>query len=194
MIFTPLGLQGAWLITLEPDADNRGFFARLWSSQEFRERGLESTFIESSLSLNVSTGTLRGLHYQPHPHEEVKLVTCVRGSLWDVVVDLRPGSPTLGQWEAVELSSSNLSSLYVPKGLAHGFQTLEDDTLVLYNISAPFNRGASLGVAWDDPTLDIRWPGALRRTISPRDLAHPSLQVVLSSTPAEPGEADRSQT
>ncbi|MBN1909682.1 MAG: dTDP-4-dehydrorhamnose 3,5-epimerase [Pirellulales bacterium] len=168
MILRPTKLEGAWLV--EPDRfdDERGFFARTWSRDEFAARGLETALAQCNVSYNRRAGTLRGMHYQVAPHEEVKLVRCSRGSLLDVIVDLRPESPTFGQWDAVELSAANALQLYIPRRFAHGFQTLEDDTEISYQISTAYHPESARGIRWNDPALGIVWPEA-ERTMSDRD-------------------------
>lgn len=175
MRFEELPLQGAFLVHWEPLRDERGFFARTWCEEEFAARGLEARTVQVNLSHNVRRGTLRGLHYQAAPHAEAKVVTCLRGALWDVVVDLREGSPTRRRWHAVELRAGAPRSLYVPKGFAHGFQTLEDDTLLLYQMSDFYHPASARGVRWDDPSLAIPWPQVPPPEISERDRAHPLL-------------------
>lgn len=158
MLFTPTPIAGAILIDLEPQADDRGFFARSLCVEEFAEHGLDGRMTQQSVSWNARRGTLRGLHYQAAPHGEGKLVRVTRGAIFDVVVDLRPESATHGRWHGVELSAQNRRQLYIPKGLAHGFQTLVDDCEVFYQMSTPFHPGAARGIRWDDPTLAIAWP------------------------------------
>jgi dTDP-4-dehydrorhamnose 3,5-epimerase len=175
MHFTPLPLEGAYTIMSEPLRDERGSFSRTWDSDEFESRGLASAWTQTSLSWNRERDTLRGLHYQVPPHEEVKLVTCVHGSIWDVIVDLRPESPTYRKWHGVELSSDDSMSVYVPRRFAHGYQTLEPDSVVLYQITAAYRREASRGLRWDDPALQIEWPNVTARIISIRDTTHPLL-------------------
>jgi dTDP-4-dehydrorhamnose 3,5-epimerase len=161
------------VVELEPVADERGFFARIWSADELAANGLDTHLSQCSLSRNTTAGTLRGLHFQQPPHAEVKLVRCTRGSLFDVVVDLRPESATYCQWIGVELDAREARALYIPKGCAHGFQTLEDETDVLYMISDPYVPSAASGVRWNDPVFAIDWPSADRRTISDRDRSWP---------------------
>jgi dTDP-4-dehydrorhamnose 3,5-epimerase len=176
MKFTPLDLAGAYRIELNPTGDERGFFARSWSAQEFEDRGLNATLVQCSVSFNRQRGTLRGLHFQIAPHEEAKLIRCTRGAIFDVIVDLRLTSPTFGQWRAAELNALNHVSVYAPEGFAHGFQALEDDTEVLYQISAAYTPEAVRGVRWDDPSLSIRWP--IKHTIlSERDNSLPLLKL-----------------
>jgi dTDP-4-dehydrorhamnose 3,5-epimerase len=165
-------VAGAFFVDPEPVDDERGFFARIFSAAEFAAFGLEATIAESSLSYNRVAHTLRGLHYQVSPHEEAKLVRCLRGSLYDVVVDVRPDSPTYAQWDASELSPQNRRALYAPPGTAHGYLTLEDETELLYEISSPHVPKAARGVRWDDPLFKIDWPAA-PRVIAPRDSSYP---------------------
>jgi dTDP-4-dehydrorhamnose 3,5-epimerase len=169
MIFRETPIAGAVLIELEPLTDERGSFARTFSRDEFAAQGLATDVVQCNASTNARAGTLRGLHYQAAPFEEAKLVRCVRGSLYDVVVDLRAESPTYCAWYGVELSPSNGRMLFVAAGLAHGFQTLEDDTEVLYQMSAGYSAEHARGVRWDDPAFGIEWPDADVRTISERD-------------------------
>ena len=175
MIFTELPLKGAFLVDLERHEDERGFFARSWCAQEFAALGLDARLAQCNLSHNPKRKTLRGLHYQVAPHPEAKLVTCVRGRIWDVVVDLRPGSPTFRAWHAVELDGVGLRALFIPKEFAHGFQTLADDSLVLYQISEFYHPESARGLRWDDPALAIAWPEAEGRVISERDRSYPLL-------------------
>ena len=169
MIFRETPIAGAVLIELEPLLDERGSFIRTFSVDEFAAQGLETRVTQCNASTNVRAGTLRGLHYQLPPFAESKLLRCARGSLYDVIVDLRPESPTYCAWYGVELSASNLRMLYVPVGLAHGFQTLEDDTVVLYQMSEDYSPEHARGVRWDDPVFGIEWPHADVRTIAERD-------------------------
>ena len=168
MIFSETKLAGAYVIECEQLEDERGFFARLWSEQDFAERGLVPHFIESNTSFSRKQGTLRGMHYQAAPHGQVKLVRCTAGAVYDAIIDLRPDSPTYKQWDSVELSADNRLMLYVPIDFAHGFQTLVDGTEVTYQMSSPYNPASSRGVRWDDPTFGITWPEA-ERVIIARD-------------------------
>jgi dTDP-4-dehydrorhamnose 3,5-epimerase len=168
MIFTELSLKGAFLIQPERAADERGFFARSWCSREFAAHGLNPALVQCNLSFNERAGTVRGLHYQKSPHGEAKLVTCFQGAIYDVIVDIRPESPTCRQWLALELTGENLWSLYIPEGFAHGFQTLEDRTLVFYQMSEFFYPQGAAGIRWDDAALKITWPLAVS-VISSRD-------------------------
>lgn len=158
MRFSEAGLAGAWVIDIEPLADERGLFARTFCSDEFRSHGLPAMFVQSSTSYNRRRGTLRGLHYQAAPHAEDKLVRCTRGALYDVIVDLRRGEAGFGQWRGFELNAENRRALFIPAGFAHGFQSLADDTEILYQMTTPYAPGASRGVRWDDPEIAIRWP------------------------------------
>lgn len=158
MRFLPTALPGCVLVETDLHSDDRGFFCRLSAEAELQETGLGSVAAETSLSHNRRRGTLRGLHYQRSPHQETKLVRCVRGSLFDVAVDLRPASPTYLAWTSATLSADNRRALFIPAGLAHGFLTLEDHTEVLYQISAPYHPESAAGVRWDDPSLGIAWP------------------------------------
>jgi dTDP-4-dehydrorhamnose 3,5-epimerase len=171
--FTPASLDGAYIVELEPYEDERGSFARVWCRDELAAQGLNPELAQCSISRNRRAGTLRGLHYQATPHQEAKLVRCTRGAIFDVIVDLREGSPTLGRWISVELGADAGTALYVPEGFAHGFQTLTDDAEVLYMISEPYAPEASTGVRWDDPAFGIEWPAAKVRTMSERDRAWP---------------------
>lgn len=173
MIFTETELPGAFVIELEPIEDPRGFFARVWSEDEFAERGLETRIAQCSVSLNRRRGTVRGMHFQRSPHEEVKVVRCTRGGLHDVIVDLRPDSATFRRWTGVELSADNRRGLYVPRGFAHGFQTLVDDTEIFYMISEPYAPEAGGGVRWDDPAFGIEWPLGHPTEISDKDRSWP---------------------
>jgi dTDP-4-dehydrorhamnose 3,5-epimerase len=173
--FLPLELPGVFLIEPEPLADDRGFFARTWCSREFADHGLVTAIAQCSLSYNRRKGTLRGMHYQAPPHEEVKIVRCTAGAIYDVVIDLRPGSPTRGRWLGVELSAANRRQIYVPAGFAHGFQALVDDTEVFYQISQFYHPESARGLRYDDPAFGIRWPlGDL--TVSERDLSFPEFR------------------
>jgi dTDP-4-dehydrorhamnose 3,5-epimerase len=169
MQFSRTTLDGALLITLEPTHDNRGFFARSFSVEEFMCHGLETTFPQHSMSYSARAGTLRGMHYQIEPAGEVKLVRCTRGTVHDVIVDIRPQSPTYRKWEAFTLSEENRNQLYIPKGFAHGFQTLNDDVEMSYLISAPYQPELARGFRYDDPAFAIDWPLSLT-TVSEKDL------------------------
>jgi dTDP-4-dehydrorhamnose 3,5-epimerase len=172
VIFTEAPLAGAFVIEPEPVEDERGFFARTWCEQEFGEIGLISRLVQCSISWNRTTGTVRGMHYQVAPHEEVKIVRCTRGSIFDVILDLRPNSATFKACFSVVLSADNRLMLYVPEGVAHGFQAMEDGTEVFYQISTHYVADATAGVRWNDPSFDIRWPLPVT-VISERDRNFP---------------------
>ena len=176
MRFIPTPLPGAWTVELEPIGDGRGSFARSFCAQEFGEHGLVTEFPQHSRSFNKTRGTLRGLHMQRPPHEEVKLVSCTRGAVYDVCVDLRPNSPTYRRWHGVELSETNGVQFYLPKGCAHGFQTLSDNAEVNYLISAFYEPSAGAGWRYDDPAFSVTWP-LPASVISDKDLAWPEFQV-----------------
>lgn len=173
MRFVATKLADAYVVELERREDERGFFARVWCRDEFADHGLVPDLAQCSISRNDRAGTLRGLHFQTAPHEEAKLVRCTRGTIFDVIVDLRPDSPTHAEWIGVELDATEGTALYVPKGFAHGFQTLVDETEVLYMISDPYAPEAASGVRWDDPAFGIEWPPADVRVISERDRSWP---------------------
>ena len=170
MIFRETKLQGAYLIVPERIEDERGFFARSFCRQEFASRGLDPQVVQCNISFNRTRGTVRGMHYQSAPHDEAKLVRCTRGAVYDVIIDLRPLSRTYRQWVATELTAENRLMCFVPEGFAHGFQTLEDNTEVFYQMSEYYHPECARGVRWDDPALAIHWP--LPATyVSPRDQA-----------------------
>jgi len=173
VIFTETKLKGAFIIDPERLEDERGFFARTWCQREFEAHGLICPhWAQCNISFNHKKGTLRGMHYQVPPHEEVKLVRCTMGAIYDVVIDLRPKSQTFVQYIAVELSAQNRKILYIPEGFAHGFQTLEDNTEVSYQMSASYAPDYARGVRWNDPALNIQWPYA-ERIVSARDNNYP---------------------
>lgn len=176
MIFTPARLPGLYLVDTERHEDERGWFARSWCAREFAAHGLEPQLAQASVSFNRRQGTLRGLHYQQPPHAEAKLVRCLRGTIWDVALDLRPGSATHGQWQAFELAGGSGRALYLPAGFAHGFQTLTADCEILYLISAFYEPDAATGVRYDDPAFAISWPLPVA-SISPRDAAWPAYRI-----------------
>lgn len=193
MRFIETKLKGAFIIEIEPHEDERGFFARTFCQEEFKAHGLNPRVVQCNISFNKKKGTLRGMHYQVAPYEEAKLVRCTRGAIYDVIIDLRPESPTFKQWIAVLLTSSDeqivvhrslltglnvlfpapRSMLYVPEGFAHGFQTLEDNTEVFYQMSEFYHPECARGVRWDDPAFGIEWPEVEKRIICDRDLNYP---------------------
>lgn len=172
MIFKETDLKGAFTVEPERIEDERGFFARTWSEKEFSERGLDPRLAECNLSYNKKKGTLRGMHYQVAPFAQVKVVRCTAGSIYDVIVDLRQDSATFRRWEAVQLSAANRLMLYVPEGFAHGFQTLEANTEVFYQMSEIHAPDCARGVRWNDPAFAIDWPPD-RRIIIRRDREYP---------------------
>lgn len=171
MLITPVFIAGVYLVEPERHCDERGFFARTWCREEFARAGLNADWVQCNVSFNTKRGTLRGLHYQAAPHEEVKLVRCTQGAIYDVVVDLRPGSPTFRQSFGVELTAANHLAVYIPAGCAHGFQTLADGSEVFYHMGAPFEAAAARGVRWNDPAFAIAWPMS-PTVISERDQAY----------------------
>jgi dTDP-4-dehydrorhamnose 3,5-epimerase len=179
--FEPAAIEGVFLVRSDSSKDLRGSFARIHSRREFANLGLEQVAEQCSLSQNLRRGTIRGLHYQLPPSAEAKLVCCAAGSAFDAVVDLRRASPTFGRAIWFSLSAQTPTMVYVPRGCAHGFQTLEDDTTLLYMISAPYDAASARGIRWDDPALCIPWPLRDSPVLSPRDRALP----LLSETPAE---------
>ncbi len=179
MVFTETRLRGAFVIDPEHHADERGYFARTYCRREFEQHGLSPDVVQASLSYNATRGTLRGMHYQQPPHAEAKLIRCARGALYDVAIDLRPDSPTCGQWTAVELTAkpgTPSRMFYIPAGFAHGFQTLEDHTEILYQMSAFYAPDAGRGLRWNDPAFAIEWPLAVS-VISERDRTYPDFVV-----------------
>jgi dTDP-4-dehydrorhamnose 3,5-epimerase len=172
MIFTETKLTGAFLIEPEKSEDDRGFFALTWSQHIFAERGLESRQVECNISFNRKSGTLRGMHYQARPHEQVKLVRCTAGAIFDCIIDLRPSSPTFKDWMAKELTAENRLMLYVPIGFAHGFQTLRDGSEVFYQMSERYVPESGRGVRWNDPAFGISWPRPIS-VIAQRDRTYP---------------------
>lgn len=172
MIFAETRLKGAYVVEPERMEDERGFFARTFDQAEFAARGLESRLVQCSISFNKKKGTLRGMHYQATPFEETKLVRCTKGTIYDVIIDLRSGSPTFKQWVATELTAENRRMLYVPVGFAHGFQTLADDTEVSYQISEFYHPESARGVRWNDTAFGIVWPLSVTSS-SERDSSYP---------------------
>jgi dTDP-4-dehydrorhamnose 3,5-epimerase len=185
MIFKSTALQGVHIVSPERLVDERGFFARTFCEQEFREQNLDPRVAQCSLSFNPTAGTLRGLHYQRAPFAESRLVRCTMGAIYDVVVDLRLDSPSYCRWVAVDLSATNREMIYIPEGCAHGFLTLVDNTEVLYQMSQAYAPSASTGVRWNDLAFGITWPLA-PRVISRRDATYRDYPVV-SSAPASSG-------
>jgi dTDP-4-dehydrorhamnose 3,5-epimerase len=182
MIFTPMPLDGGFVIEPERIEDPRGFFARTWCEREFQTRGLETRIAQCSLSFNKKKGTLRGMHYQARPFAETKMVRCTRGSMYDVIIDLRPDSSTFTRHFGVVLTEGNAKMSYIPAGFAHGFQTLEDDTEVFYQMSEFYSPEHARGVRWDDPAFGIRWPDD-DRTIVDRDRTYPDFRPAPGAAP-----------
>ncbi len=172
MIITETALRGAYLVEPELHTDERGFFARSWSREEFARRGLSSSVVECDISFNHRSGTVRGMHWQAAPWGQAKLVRCTSGAIWDCIVDLRPSSPTFARWTAVKLSAENRLALYLPENFAHGFQTLEDESEVFYQMSEGHTPDSERGARWDDPAFAIDWPEAVT-AISDRDRSYP---------------------
>jgi dTDP-4-dehydrorhamnose 3,5-epimerase len=177
MIFSRTRLEGAYLIDVERRADERGYLARTFCEEEFAERGLSMRIVQSSTIHTERRNTLRGLHYQEEPHREIKLVRCTRGSIFLVMVDLRSRSATRNNWLGLELDARSERMAYVPEGFAQGYQTLEDDVEVLYQMSHRYVPEAARGVRWDDPAFGIEWPAAVERIISERDRSWPSVRA-----------------
>ena len=175
MIFTETKLKGAFLVEPELMKDERGFFARSFCENEFKEHGLKSRVLQCNLSFNGAKGTLRGMHYQISPFAEAKLVSCTRGAVYDVIIDLRPDSSTYCQWFAAELTAENYRMLYIPEGFAHGFQTLTENTMVFYQMYEFYHPEAARGVRWDDPTFAIKWP-LTARNITKKDRTYPDFK------------------
>ncbi len=172
MNFIPTEFVGAWLIEPEFVSDARGSFARTWCSREFEGRGLNPRLAQCSISTNRLQGTVRGMHCQRGPQAETKLVRCTRGAIFDVIVDMRPGSPTFLRWSGIELSANNHRLLYIPAGFAHGFQTLLDESEVFYQISCEYEPKYYSGVRWDDPSIQVAWPLPISK-ISSQDQSWP---------------------
>lgn len=174
MIFGETKIKGAYVVDVECVHDERGFFGRTFCEQELTALHLEFRIVQCNISYNRKQGTVRGMHYQRAPFEEIKWIQCLRGAIYDVIVDLRPESDTYLQWCAVELNEDNRRILYVPKGVAHGFQTLKNDSEVFYQMSQCYHPHASAGIRWNDPVLQIKWPLPCE-VISDRDRSYPEL-------------------
>lgn len=169
MIFTPTELEGAYLIELRKIEDERGFFARAFCGEEFAAQGLNPLVVQCNVAFNRQEGILRGMHFQREPHAEVKLVRCTRGAVFDVIIDLRPHSPSYTRWLGVDLTEDNRRMLYIPEGFAHGYQTLTDNAEIFYQVSKPYAPTHEAGVRWNDPVFHIRWPETPHRIISLKD-------------------------
>ena len=169
MKLTSTGLDGAFVIEIEPIVDDRGFFARAWCRREFEAAGIHLDFVQANIAFSKKKGTLRGMHYQKAPHAEVKLLRCVRGSVFDVMIDLRPNSPSFKKWFGIELTAANNKMVYVPEGFAHGYLTTVADTEVFYPVSAYYSPASEGGVRWNDPAFGIVWPQTEDLIISKKD-------------------------
>jgi len=171
MKFIETKLKDAYIIEIEPISDDRGFFARSWCQQEFSNRGLNPNLVQCNISFNLKKGTLRGMHYQANPHEEAKLVRCIRGAIYDVIIDIRPDSSTFKDWLSVDLNADNRKMLYIPEGFAHGFQTLDDNSEVFYQMSNFYHPESARGIRWNDPEFQLEWQ-IESKIISERDLSY----------------------
>jgi dTDP-4-dehydrorhamnose 3,5-epimerase len=176
MVFHETGLKGVYAIELQRLEDERGFFARSWCRREFEAQGLNSNLVQCNVSFNTSKGTLRGMHYQVAPFEEAKLIRCTRGSIYDVIVDIRQDSASFGKHFSIVLTAENRRMLYAPEGFAHGFLTLEDHTEVFYQMSQFYAPEHARGFRWNDPAFGIRWPGDVK-AISERDRSYPDFTL-----------------
>lgn len=175
MKFSLTPLPGAYTIDLDTVEDERGFFARSWCRKEFTDHGLNPDLVQCNISFNTKRGTLRGMHFQSQPFGETKIVRCTQGSIYDVIIDLRPDSPTFKQWYSVELTARNRTMLYIPVDFAHGFQTLEDNTEVMYQMSEYYHPDHAQGVRWNDPVFSIEWP-VKNVIVSKRDAEYTDFQ------------------
>lgn len=175
MFFNETKLPGVFEISIEPEFDTRGFFARSWCQKEFEAHGLNAKSVQCSISFNTKKGTLRGMHYQDAPFAESKIVRCTQGAIYDVIIDLRPGSTSFKNWIGVVLSSAQRNMIYIPEGCAHGFLTLEDDTELFYQMSEFYHPELSRGVRWNDPAFHVVWPSDVE-VISERDASYPDFE------------------
>jgi dTDP-4-dehydrorhamnose 3,5-epimerase len=174
MTFHPTPLEGCYLVDLEPYQDDRGWFARFYCKNEFRQIGHDMEWVQLNHSVTYKKGSIRGMHFQVTPYREIKMVRCIAGSVFDVVIDIRQGSDTFLKWSGTELSAQNKRMLYIPEGFAHGFQCLSDNCELIYHHSEYYTPGAEGGIRYDDPSIGIQWPVAITE-LSPRDLGHPYL-------------------
>jgi dTDP-4-dehydrorhamnose 3,5-epimerase len=172
MKFIKTKLEGAYIIEIEKMTDERGFFARSWCEKDFAEHGLNSKLVQCNISFNQKKSTFRGMHYQAKPYEEAKLVRCTQGAIYDVIIDIRPDSPTFKQWLGIELTAVNRQMLYIPEGFAHGFQTLVDNTEVFYQMSEFYYAESARGIRWDDPQIGIKWLITDNLIISDKDQSY----------------------
>ncbi len=176
MIFTELELKGAYLVEVKKIEDDRGFFGRAWCANEFTEHGLNRNFVQMNTSFTKKKGTIRGMHFQADPYQEVKFIRCTRGRIWDVIIDLRPDSPTFKKWAGNELTADNYRMVYVPENFAHGFITLEDNSEVYYPVTQFYTPGAERGLRWDDPAFNIKWPVEVT-LVSEKDRSHKDFTI-----------------
>jgi len=176
MIFTETELKGAYLIQIKKIEDDRGFFGRAWCENEFREAGINPTIRQINTSLSYKKGTIRGMHYQIDPYQEAKFIRCTRGRIFDVMIDLRPESPTFMKWLGHELSENNYTMAFVPENFAHGFVTLEDNCEVYYPVTEFYTPGSERGIRYNDPAFEIHWPIDIE-VVSEKDLSHPDFDV-----------------
>jgi dTDP-4-dehydrorhamnose 3,5-epimerase len=176
MKFLPTRFPEAWLVQLNPHEDDRGWFARTYCEETFAKHGINSAWPQHNQTLTRRRGMIRGLHWQEGTPPEIKLVRCISGCIWDVIVDIRPDSSTFGHWQAFELSQENQRQLYVPAGFAHGFQCLTDNAQVFYLMSTPYVPGQARGIRWNDPTVSVAWPLPLQPPLSDRDNQLPFLK------------------
>lgn len=176
MKFIKTPIEKVYLLEIEKIEDERGFFARSWCREEFEDMGLNGNLAQCSISFNKEKGTLRGMHYQAPPYEEAKIIRCTMGAIYDVIIDVRPSSPTFKKWYGVELSASNRNMLYAPEGVAHGYITLEDNSEIFYQISELYHPECAKGVRWDDPAFGVKWP-AKPSVIADRDVNYKDLRV-----------------
>ena len=181
MILTKTALPGAYIIDLEKREDARGFFSRAWCQKEFERHGLCTAFVQANMNFSIKKGTIRGLHYQETPFQEIKLVRCTKGAIFDVIIDVRPYSPTYGKWASFLLNEENHRTLYVPEGYAHGYQTLEDHTEVFYPTSQFFTPEVECGIRWDDPVFNIDWPERQEVIVSEKDRSWSNVSLTQSS-------------
>ena len=176
MIFTELELKGAFLVEVKKIEDERGFFGRAWCANEFTQHGLNPAFVQLNTSFSHKKGTIRGMHYQVDPYQEVKFIRCTRGRIFDVIIDLRPDSPTFMKWVGNELSADNYRMVYVPENFAHGFVTMEDNSEVYYPVSQFYTPGAERGLRWNDPAFKIKWPVEIS-VVSDKDQSHKDFSI-----------------
>lgn len=173
MIFKETAVKDAYIIEIERRTDDRGFFARTWCRKEFEAQGLNTNLVQANVAFNIKRGTLRGMHYQISPYEETKLIRCTKGAIYDVIIDIRRNSPTYMKWIGAELTADNYRMLYVPEGFAHGYQTLQDNSEVSYQVSQFYTPNSEQGVRWNDPAFKITWPETEKVIISEKDRSWP---------------------